>query len=55
VTREELMSHVWDHDWCGSPKVLAVTLRRIRDKLADTGPPDRIENVRGIRYRLSLP
>ncbi|WP_322920907.1 response regulator transcription factor [Nocardioides renjunii] len=53
VTRAALMDEVWGSDWPGSPMVLPTAIGRIRERLGAAGAPDRVENVRGIGYRLS--
>lgn len=37
VSREDLMSQVWDENWFGSTKTLDVTVGRLRQKLEDLG------------------
>ena len=53
VRRELLMERVWGSDWTGSEMVLPSAIGRIRDRLASVGAPDRVDNVRGIGFRLS--
>jgi len=48
VTREDLMSEVWDVNWFGSTKTLDVTIGRLRPKLGGLA----ITNVRGVGFRL---
>jgi DNA-binding response OmpR family regulator len=52
VSREQIMSEVWDEHWFGSTKTLDVTIGRLRQKLEEAGVPDRIANVRGVGFRL---
>jgi DNA-binding response OmpR family regulator len=52
VSREQIMSEVWDENWFGSTKTLDVTIGRLRQKLEDAGAPERIVNVRGVGFRL---
>lgn len=52
VSRERLMSEVWDEHWFGSTKTLDVTIGRLRQKLDDHGVRHRITNVRGVGFRL---
>ena len=53
VTREDLMSRVWDTNWFGSTKTLDVHVGGLRRKLGDD--PDRPDPYRdGPRRRLSL-
>jgi two-component system, OmpR family, response regulator RegX3 len=56
VTREELMSRVWDVNWFGSTKTLDVHIRTLRRKLGDdSADPQFIETVRGVGFRLLAP
>jgi two-component system response regulator RegX3 len=54
VTREELMSDVWDENWFGSTKTLDVHVASLRRKLGETPEaPRHIETVRGVGFRLT--
>jgi two-component system, OmpR family, response regulator RegX3 len=54
VTREDLMSDVWDVNWFGSTKTLDVHMAALRRKLGeDPSGPGRIETVRGVGYRFA--
>jgi DNA-binding response OmpR family regulator len=56
VTREELMSRVWDENWFGSTKTLDVHVGWLRRKLGDDpGAPRYLQTVRGVGFRLSAP
>lgn len=57
VTREDLMSRVWDEHWFGSTKTLDVHISGLRRKLGDDAEADRplIVTLRGIGYRVDLP
>ena len=56
VTRDELMSRVWDENWCGSTKTLDVHVGWLRKKLDDDAADPRwIETVRGVGFRLADP
>ena len=56
VTREDLMSRVWDVNWFGSTKTLDVHIRTLRRKLGDeSADPRFIETVRGVGFRLLTP
>lgn len=56
VTREDLMSRVWDVNWFGSTKTLDVHVRTLRQKLGDdSANPRFIETVRGVGFRLIEP
>jgi DNA-binding response OmpR family regulator len=52
VTRENLMSDVWDEHWSGSTKTLDMHVSSLRRKLAEHGEdPNRIVTLRGYGYR----
>ncbi|MBD5829737.1 two-component system response regulator [Janibacter melonis] len=50
VTRESLMSSIWETDWVGASRTLDVHVSALRSKL---GCPAMIETVRGVGYRIS--
>jgi len=55
LTREALMSDVWDENWYGSTKTLDFHVAALRRKI-DAGPgPSRITTLRGVGYRYELP
>lgn len=49
VTREQLISDVWDANWWGSTKTLDVHIASIRKKTSG----DLIETIRGVGFRLA--
>jgi two-component system response regulator RegX3 len=54
VTRETLMSEVWDENWFGSTKTLDVHLAGLRRKLHDDpATPRWIHTVRGVGFRFA--
>ncbi len=56
VTREALMSDVWDMNWFGSTKTLDVHIAWLRRKLGDDpARPTYIHTVRGVGFRLAEP
>jgi two-component system, OmpR family, response regulator RegX3 len=56
VTREDLMSRVWDENWFGTTKTLDVHVGWLRRKLGDDpGAPRWIHTVRGVGYRFAAP
>jgi DNA-binding response OmpR family regulator len=59
VSRETLMSEVWDAHWYGSTKTLDVHIAAVRRKLSTAAGPDaevpRIATLRGHGYRLEDP
>jgi len=52
-SREELLAHVWGHDYFGGTRTVDVHVRRLRAKTEAAG--ELIETVRGVGYRLALP
>jgi len=52
LTREDLMSQVWDEHWFGSTKTLDVTIGRLRQKLQQAGANAEVVTVRGVGFRL---
>lgn len=55
VTRETLMSDVWDEHWFGSTKTLDFHIAALRRKIGAPGEISRISTLRGVGYRLELP
>ncbi len=54
VTRERIMSEVWDENWFGSTKTLDVHIGWLRRKLGDDpADPRYIETVRGVGFRFA--
>jgi two-component system response regulator RegX3 len=54
VSREALMSDVWDENWFGSTKTLDVHIGWLRRKLEDDpSAPVYIQTVRGVGFRLA--
>ena len=56
VSREDLMSDVWDENWFGSTKTLDVHIGFLRRKLGDdAADPRYVRTVRGVGFLLSAP
>lgn len=56
LSREFLMTEVWDEHYFGSTKTLDVHLAALRRRLGESGPDNsRISTLRGVGYRLELP
>ena len=56
VTREDLISRVWDENWFGSTKTLDVHIRWLRQKLGDAPESPRyLHTVRGVGFRFTAP
>jgi DNA-binding response OmpR family regulator len=55
VSRDDLMTNVWDAHWYGSTKTLDMHVSALRRKLAAAGgDPTRITTLRGFGYRYEL-
>jgi two-component system response regulator RegX3 len=56
VTREDLISRVWDENWFGSTKTLDVHVGWLRGKLGDDAASPRwVHTVRGVGFRFTGP
>ena len=56
MSRERLMSDVWDEHWFGSTKTLDVHIAALRRRLGEApGQPSRITTLRAVGYRFELP
>ena len=54
VSRDDLMTRVWDENWFGSTKTLDVHIGWLRRKLGDdANKPRWIETVRGVGFRFA--
>ncbi len=55
LSRETLMSDVWDANWFGSTKTVDFHIAALRRKLDKRGEESRITTLRGVGYRFELP
>ena len=56
VSREDLMTDVWDENWFGSTKTLDVHIGFLRRKLGDdAASPRYLRTVRGVGFQLAAP
>lgn len=55
ITREMVVSHLWDSDQPIASNVVDVYIRRLRRKVDDPYPTKLIETVRGAGYRIHDP
>jgi DNA-binding response OmpR family regulator len=56
VSREDLMTDVWDENWFGSTKTLDVHIGFLRRKLGDdAAAPRYLRTVRGVGFQLTTP
>jgi DNA-binding response OmpR family regulator len=54
VTRETIMSEVWDEHWFGSTKTLDVHISWLRKKLGGDASSSVISTVRGVGFRFEV-
>jgi len=55
VTRDTLMTDVWDEHWFGSTKTLDFHISALRRKIDRVDRDSRITTLRGVGYRYELP
>lgn len=52
VSKDELMTELWNNDEYINENALTVNISRLRSKLTKMGYPDIIETRKGIGYRI---
>ncbi|WP_042354819.1 response regulator transcription factor [Bacillus rubiinfantis] len=56
LTRDQLLSAVWNYDFAGDTRIVDVHISHLREKIeADTRKPTYIKTVRGLGYKLEEP
>ncbi len=56
LSRDQLLSAVWNYDFVGDTRIVDVHISHLRDKIeADKRKPEYIKTVRGIGYKLEEP
>lgn len=55
VSKQQILTGVWDDDFDGDPNVVEVYVARLRRKLGDPVGRRSIETVRGVGYRVPRP
>jgi len=56
LSRDQLLSAVWNYDFVGDTRIVDVHISHLRDKIeTDTKRPEYIKTVRGIGYKLEAP
>lgn len=56
LSREQLLSAVWDYDFVGDTRIVDVQVSHLRDKIeTDTKHPQYIKTVRGFGYKMNDP
>ncbi|WP_249870895.1 response regulator transcription factor [Oceanobacillus saliphilus] len=56
ISRDQLLSSVWDYDFVGDTRIVDVHISHLRDKIEpNTKKPIYIKTVRGLGYKLEEP
>jgi two-component system alkaline phosphatase synthesis response regulator PhoP len=56
ISRDQLLSSVWDYDFVGDTRIVDVHVSHVREKIEpDTKKPIYIKTVRGLGYKLEEP
>ncbi|MFD1038097.1 response regulator transcription factor [Virgibacillus byunsanensis] len=56
ISRDQLLSGVWDYDFVGDTRIVDVHVSHLRDKIEpDTKQPFYIKTIRGLGYKLEDP
>ena len=56
LSREQLLSSVWDYDFVGDTRIVDVQVSHLREKIEeDTKHPQYIKTVRGFGYKMEAP
>lgn len=56
LTREQLLSSVWNYDFVGDTRIVDVHISRLREKIeTNTKKPRYIKTIRGLGYKLEEP
>ncbi|OCA91357.1 DNA-binding response regulator [Bacillus sp. FJAT-27225] len=56
LTRDQLLSTVWNYDFAGDTRIVDVHISHLREKIEkDTKKPEYIKTIRGLGYKLEEP
>ena len=56
LTRDQLLSAVWNYDFAGDTRIVDVHISHLRDKIEqNTKKPTYIKTIRGLGYKLEEP
>lgn len=56
ISRDQLLSGVWDYDFVGDTRIVDVHISHLRDKIEpDTKKPVYIKTIRGLGYKMEEP
>ena len=55
MTREHLLSAVWDYDFVGDSRIVDVHISHLREKIEENSrKPKYIKTIRGIGYKFEV-
>lgn len=56
LSRDQLLSEVWDYDFMGDTRIVDVHISRLREKIEpDTKKPNYIKTIHGLGYKMEEP
>lgn len=56
LTRDQLLSAVWNYDFAGDTRIVDVHISHLREKIErNTKKPEYIKTIRGLGYKLEDP
>jgi DNA-binding response OmpR family regulator len=53
-TREQLLDQIWGYEFVGDTRTVDVHIKRLREKVDDTGKPWQITTIWGVGYKFEL-
>ncbi len=53
-SREQLLDKVWNYDFMVDTRTVDVHIKRLREKLGDSGPSLHLRTLRGVGYKLEV-
>jgi DNA-binding response OmpR family regulator len=53
-TREQLLDQIWSYEFVGDTRTVDVHIKRLREKIDDTGKPWHIATIWGVGYKFEL-
>ncbi|MCL2717453.1 MAG: response regulator transcription factor [Lachnospiraceae bacterium] len=53
-TREQLLDQIWGYEYMGDTRTVDVHIKRLREKIDDTGKPWHISTIWGVGYKFAL-
>jgi DNA-binding response OmpR family regulator len=53
-TREQLLDQIWGYEFAGDTRTVDVHIKRLREKIDDTGKPWHISTIWGVGYKFEV-